>query len=472
MPTNITPIPFTPTRLIEATGGVFLCNNPENIFPLVSINSREIGKKDLFVAIKGANHDGHNFINDLINSGIKGVIIDEDNKDKFPIDSWSKNGVTCIAVKNTVKALGDLAHSQRIEAGVKVIAITGSNGKTSTRAITSSVLKQRFVTHSTSGNFNNEIGLPLTLLKLSYKHEWAVVELGMNAPGEIERLGKICQPDIGIITNVGTAHLEGLGTIENIARAKAEILSTININGTAIVNTSIPLLSELTKNIKADIIIFGDSNEAQIKASSITLNGDSVSFRLEMKGSSTPITMKTAGVFMVSNALAAATAGMVTGLSMDEIKKGLEDFTPVKGRINIIKTSKGINLIDDTYNANPESMMAAITTLKKLAGKNRSFFIAGDMLELGESTVMLHEKIGSFSAETGIGELYVTGENAKHVSNGALNYGMRSAYIFMGTKKEIINNLSQKLSKGDWILIKGSRSMAMEEIVKELTKGA
>ncbi len=472
MPTNITPIPFTPARLIEATGGVFLCNNPENIFQLISINSREIGKKDLFVAIKGANHDGHNFINDIISSGIKGVIIDEENKDKFPIDSWRKKGVTCIAVKNTVKALGDLAHSQRIEADVKVIAVTGSNGKTSTRAITSSILKQRFVTHSTSGNFNNEIGLPLTLLKLGYKHEWAVVELGMNAPGEIERLGKICQPDIGIITNVGAAHLEGLGTIENVARAKAEIFSTINKNGTAIVNNNIPLLSELTKNIKADILIFGDSYEARVKASSIELNGDSVSFNLEMKGSSTPILLKTPGLFMVSNALAAASAGMLTGLNMEEIKKGLEDFIPVKGRMNIIKTSKGINLIDDTYNANPESMMAAITTLKKLKGKNRSFFVAGDMLELGENTITLHEKIGSFSAETGIEELFVTGENAKHVSNGALNYGMKPEYIFTGTKKEIINNLSKKLNKSDWILIKGSRSMAMEEIVKELTKDA
>ncbi len=470
MPTNITPIPFTPTRLIKATCGVFLCNNPENIFPRISINSREICQNDLFVAIKGANHDGHNFINDLINSGIKGVIIDEEYKEKFPIDSWSKNGVTCIAVKNTIKALGDLAHSQRIEADVKVIAITGSNGKTSTRAITSSILKQRFVTHSTSGNYNNEIGLPLTLLKLSYKHEWAVVELGMNAPGEIERLGKICQPDIGIITNVGTAHLEGLGTIENIARAKAEILSTISKNGTAIVNDSIPLLSELTKNTKADIIIFGDSNKAQVKASAIELNGDSICFNLEMKNSSIPINLKTPGTFMVSNALAAASAGMLSGLDIDENKKGIEDFTPVKGRMNILKTSKGINLIDDTYNANPESMMAAIATLKKLTGKNRSFFVAGDMLELGENTIKLHEKIGSFSAETGIEELYITGKNAKHISNGALNFGMKPEYIFTGSKKEIINNLSKKLVKSDWILIKGSRSMAMEEIVKELTK--
>jgi len=338
MPTNITPIPFTPTRLIKATGGVFLCNNPENVFSRISINSRDIDKSDLFVAIKGANHDGHDFITDLVSSGIKGVVIDEDSKEKFPIDNWRKNGVTCISVDNTIKALGDLALSQRIEADVKVIAITGSNGKTSTRAITSSILKQRFVTHSTSGNYNNEIGLPLTLLKLSYKHEWAVVELGMNAPGEIEALGKICKPDIGIITNVGSAHLEGLGTIENIARAKAEILSTINKNGTAIVNCSMPLLAEFKKNSKADIIIFGDSNESQVKASSIKLNGDCINFNLEMKNTSTPIRLKTPGYFMVSNALAAASAGMLTGLNLDEIKKGLEDFTPVKGRMNIIKT--------------------------------------------------------------------------------------------------------------------------------------
>lgn len=472
MPTDITPIPFRPDRLIKATGGVFLCNHSDNLFDGVSIDSRKTGKKDLFVAIRGENHDGHTFINDLVESGVKGLIINEEKKADFPVEAWNKKGITCIAVKDTITALGALANSQRIEAGVKVVAITGSNGKTSTRAMTASIFSQRFITHATSGNFNNEIGLPLTLLKLGYQHEWAVVELGMNAPGEIERLGRICMPDIGVITNVGTAHLEGLGSIENIARAKGEILSTINTNGTAVINAAIPLFSELIKEMGPDLFVFGESENANVKASSISVTNGFVRFQLTIGQESATVTLKTPGVFMVPNALAAASAGVLAGFSIEEIKHGLENFTPVKGRMTIIKTDSGLNLIDDTYNANPDSMMAAITTLKKLTGKGRSFLVAGDMLELGEGTVKLHEQIGSFAAGSGIENLCITGRNAEHVSKGAQNSGMSSEFIFTGTKKEIITNLSKKLNKGDWILIKGSRSMAMEEIVKELSKGA
>lgn len=472
MTSNITPIPFTTDRLIKATAGVFLCNNPENIFSLVSINSKDIGKNDLFIAIKGKNHDGHKFINDVIDKGIKGVIIEEEKKDNFPINKWRKNGISCIAVKNTIKALGALAHSQRIESGVKLIAITGSNGKTSTRTMTTAVLQQQFVTHSTSGNFNNEIGLPLTLLKLGYKHQWAVVELGMNAPGEIERLGKICKPDIGIITNIGSAHLEGLGSIENIAKAKAELFLSMDKNGTAIVNDKMPLLENFTKDIRPKLLLFGDTKEASAKASSVKSDNGCISFTIEINNTSTPVILKTPGVFMVSNALAAASAGTIAGITMGNIKKGLESFSPVKGRMNIIKSPKGFFIIDDSYNANPDSMIAAIQTLKKLKGKSRSFFVAGDMLELGENTDILHQKIGEFSAKSGIGELCITGKNAHDVSTGALNYGMKPEYIFTGTKKEIIDRLTKKLKKDDWILVKGSRSMAMEEIVAKLSKNA
>lgn len=472
MSTDLTPIPFTPERLVEATGGVLLCNKSDNIFECVSINSHGINKNDLFVAVKGENHDAHDFVTGLVESGIKGFIIDKNKADQFPVKTWGENGITCIAVDNTVKALGDLAHSQRMAAGVKVIAVTGSSGKTSTRSMITSILKQQYLTHATSGNFNNEIGLPLTLLKLSEKHEWAVVELGMNAPGEIARLGKISAPDIGIIINVGNAHLEGLGSIENIAKAKAELLSTINQNGTAIVNCMIPLFSELTMDINTELVIFGNSSGSHLKSSEVELNNGCVSFNIETKESSTKVTLKTPGTFMVENALAAAAAGISAGVGMTKIVTGLESFSPVKGRMNVVETKKGSFVIDDTYNANPDSMKAALSTLKKLKGENKGYFISGDMLELGESTTKLHEEIGSFSAENGIEELYVTGVNAEYVSNGAINSGMKPEYIFTGTKKEIINTISKKLNKNDWVLVKGSRAMAMEEIVEALSEKA
>ncbi len=468
MKTNITPIPFTPLRMQKATGGELLCNNPKSVFKSVSINSRDIGKEALFVAIEGNNHDGHDFVNNVIESGIKGIIIDKTRQALFPIDDWQKEGITCLAVDNTVKALGKLALSQRLESGVKLIAITGSNGKTSTRAMTASIFETKYKTHATSGNFNNEIGLPLTLLKLGSEHEWAVVELGMNAPGEITRLADICRPDIGIITNAGAAHLEGLGTIENVARAKGELLPAVNEKGAVIINAALPLLAELTDNLKPTVYLFSDS-ESTVTASEIKADNGYVGFRLTIKEKSEPVNLNTPGLFMVSNALAAATAGMVAGLDIKTIRDGLENFSPVKGRINIIETSKGYNLIDDTYNANPDSMMAAITTLKSLKGTHRGIFVMGDMMELGKSTEYLHEKTGSFCAESSIEELYITGKNANFVADGARKAGMNTDYIFTGSKKEIINSLLKKLNKNDWVLVKGSRSMAMEDILKGLS---
>ncbi len=465
---SITPVPFTPDRLLEATGGVLVCKKEGAVFSSVSIDSRDINPGSLFVAVKGDNHDGHSFVNQVIASGVKGIIIRQDRQNDFPISDWENDGITCLAVSDTIQALGLMARAQRLETGVKLIAVTGSNGKTSTRAMTASILGKRFCTHATEGNYNNEIGLPLTLLKLGYEHEWAVVELGMNAPGEIKRLGDIARPDVGIITNIGSAHLEGLETIENIARAKGELLPTVNENGAVILNAQLPLMDELTQGLKPTTWFFGDSETSLIQADGISIENGNVTFRLSMDDSETQITLKTPGPFMVVNALAAATAGMVAGLDIKTIKEGLESFSPVKGRINVLRSTKGYHLIDDTYNANPDSMMAAISTLKTIKNAHRGFFVMGDMLELGKETDTLHKQIGAYAADAGIEEIYATGQHAHLVSEGAKKRGMKPDYIFTGSKKEIINSLLTKLVEDDWVLVKGSRSMAMEEIVESL----
>jgi murE/murF fusion protein len=465
-------IPWGVAEIIEATKGQLFCGDLERTFAGVSIDSRKISAADFFVAIKGEIHDGHSFIKSVIEQGIKGCLIDQRNTDILSKADCTDTGVVCITVDDTTKALGDMAAFNRRRTPVSVIAITGSNGKTSTRKMTSDVVSRRFCTLSTQGNLNNDIGLPLTLLNLGRDHQWAVVELGMNRPGEIARLAEICLPDIGLITNIGPAHLEGLGSMEAIMRAKGELLGKIKPGGKAILNADDSRLLKLADITPINVLFFGMSKDAAIRAESVEEKGEGLSFSLVLPDETILVHLKTPAMFMVSNALAAAAAGHLLGLTAVEIKSGIEAFKPVKGRMNIHKTGKGIHIIDDTYNANPGSMQAAIITLSSLKGKNKGFLIAGDMLELGEHSAPMHRKIGAVAARSEIAGLYVTGKYAEDVAEGALEEHMNPDDIFKGTHEEIIDAVTDRLSAGDWVLVKGSRGMAMEKVVQGLLEWA
>lgn len=461
---------WTTADILEATGGELICGDLKYGFSSISIDSRTILANELFVAIKGEVHDGHSFAEDVIRQGISGLVIDKEKVNDLPVLEWIKNKMVCIAANNTTKALGDLASFHRKRANVPVVAITGSNGKTTTREMTAAVVGQRFPTLSSKGNFNNEIGLPLTLLKLDHGHECAVVELGMNAPGEIARLGEMCMPDIGVITNIGPAHLKGVGSIEGVMHAKGELLDKIKTGGTAVLNADDHRVLHLAEKTTANVIFFGISDEATSRAETIIETDRGISFTLVLPKETITIDLKIPGIFMVSNALAAAAVGYKLGLSAKEIKTGLEDFKQSGGRMNILHTSRGINLIDDTYNANPGSMEEALKTLTTLKKNNRGIFIAGDMFELGRHAEQMHEEIGALAAGAGISMLYATGEFAETVASGAAGGGMKSGNIFTGSKKEILDDLTGRLRKNDWVLVKGSRAMEMEEIVEELMR--
>ena len=465
------PMPWTAAEILEATKGDLLCGDIKHIFSGISIDSRKISTDDLFIAIKGNVYDGHSFASDVIGQGVHGLIISKNKTGDLPGTKWQKNGIVCVAVDNTTKALGDLASFNRKRSNVSVVAITGSNGKTTTRGMTSAVVARRFCTLSTSGNFNNEIGLPLTLLRLGYRHEWAVLELGMNRPGEIGRLAEICLPDIGVITNIGPAHLEGLGSIEGVMHAKSELLEKIKPNGTAVLNADDPKVLQIAHKTGKNVLLFGLSKDAMISAVDIKKKGVGISFTLILPEQSISVELGIPGNFMVSNALAAASVGYLLGLSPAEIKDGLENFKAAKGRMNILKTSRGIHIIDDTYNANPDSMEAAIKTLMSLKGDKRGVFVAGDMFELGKHAEYMHKKLGMLSARSGIAKLYVTGKFAERVASGALDEGMGSRDIFTGSKEEIVKDLKEMLRPGDWILVKGSRTTCMEKVVEGLKKG-
>ncbi len=467
-PGTLNPIPWTVAEILKATGGELFCGDSNDTFAGVSIDSRRISVEDLFIAIKGDVHDGHSFIEDVLKKGIGGLLIEKNRARKLPEREFLKSGITCITVNDTGKALGDLAAFNRKRTHVSVIAITGSNGKTSTRNMTTGVVSRRFCTLSTQGNLNNEIGLPLTLLNLNRHHRWAVLELGMNRPGEIDRLAQICLPDLGVITNIGPAHLEGLGSLDAVMQAKGELLGKIKPEGTAVLNADDPRLLKLAETTSRNVLLFGVSADAAIRAESIKKKTSGLSFVLVLPGERIWVDLKTPAVFMISNALAAAAVGHLLGLTAGEIKDGLEIFEPVPGRMNILKTGKGVQIIDDTYNANPGSMEAAIKTLKSLKGQGRGILIIGDMLELGEHAESLHREMGAKAAGSGIERIYVTGDYAENVVTGALDGHMDSGDIFKGTREEIIEDIIDRLHAGDWILVKGSRGMAMEKVVEGL----
>lgn len=457
--------------ILNATEGELICGDISRTFSTIAIDSRNIREDELFVAIRGENHDGHRFCDDVIRKGVLGLLIDHSKIGELSLHKWQDHGIVCVAVPNTTAALGKLAAYHRKRSSVTLTAITGSNGKTSTRKMTAEVLAQKYCTHSTEGNLNNEIGLPLTLFKLAPHHRQSVVELGMNHAGEIRVLADISQPDIAVITNIAPAHIEFFKTLENIMRAKGELLEKLAPDKPAVLNADDPYLMRLASERIGKTMLFGISENADIRADNIQERGINTIFTLIMPNERIDIQLQTPGRFMISNALAAATVGCLNGLSAQEIKAGLEKSEPVAGRMNIISLENDVHLIDDTYNANPGSMKAALMTLKSLKKNGRAIFVAGDMRELGENSPALHEEIGYIAAHIKVAKLYVFGNFAKNLADGAVKNGMNSKDVFIGNHAEIVNELSQDLTPGDWILVKGSRAMAMETVVKQLMKG-
>ena len=455
---------------------VFSTIEKDHNFKGISTDSRTITRSRIFLALKGESFDGHTFIKNLIDKGIKGFItkqgfidtLDENTKKELQI----KN-LIIFETKNTLTALGQLAQYQRLRSNVKLVAITGSSGKTTTRKIAEKIFETQFHTLATTGNLNNEIGLPLTLLNLSHAHEWAIVEMGMNHAGEISRLSKIALPDIAMVTNTSAVHLEGLGSVDNVAKAKAEIFDGIRENGTAIIPGDDPrrnILEAKAKEKKAvkTLKFFGSSKGSDIKPSKIKSFAASIEFATKINDREIVFSINSPALFMVDNCLAAILAARTAGICVDGIKKGIKAFSPVSGRMNIFRLSDSINIIDDTYNANPASVTQALNTLKAVSRDKNTIAVLGDMLELGKESDRLHRQIGQKIALAGICKLYVFGSQVKHTIEGAIKNGFLTDNIFYGTKKEIAQNVLENTDSDTWILVKGSRGMAMETVIHEL----
>ncbi|NBJ91906.1 UDP-N-acetylmuramoyl-tripeptide--D-alanyl-D-alanine ligase [Parablautia muri] len=431
----------------------------------VVIDSRKIEPGGIFIATKGEKVDGHRFIGQVTEGGALGVVCEREEKD-CP--------VPYILVKDSFQALKDIAEFYRRQLSVKVVGVTGSVGKTSTKEFIASVLSARYRVLKTSGNFNNEIGLPLTVLSIRQEHEIAVLEMGISDFGEMHRLSKIAKPDICVLTNIGQSHLEKLGSREGILKAKSEIFDYMNSEGYVFVNGDDDMLRHIKKKGNHEPIHFGLKPENEIFASDVFdkgLFGSQAVIHANLEVFQVEIPLP--GIHMVLNALAAAGVGMQLGLTAEDVKQGIANVEAVRGRSNVLSLSD-CTLIDDCYNANPGSMQAAIDLLSMASG--RKVAILGDMFELGEGQEQLHGDVGAYAVKKKIDVLICTGklsghmyEQAVHTREAADAQEKKEIYHF-AERDEMIQILPKLLKKGDTILVKASHGMEFEKVVEFLVK--
>ncbi len=435
----------------------------------VSSDSRRIRLGELFIPLQGPNFDGHDFIPEALGKGAAGSLAQR---------GWGQSagdfdfsGKFIILVEDVLEALGDLAHFwRRQQRALIVVAITGSNGKTTTKEMTSQILSETFRLLKTEGNLNNLIGLPLMLLRLSSSHEVAVLEMGMNVPGEIGRLKEIAQPQISLITNIGRAHLEFLGSLEGVARAKGELWQGLKAEDWIAVNVDDPRVARLAISAKCRKKTFGMMPEAEIQGAEVKVEeGRGVRFSLTMDGKKLPVRLAAFGQHSVYNALGAASLAAILGVNIEGIAGGLEKFRPYAGRGRILHLGKNVHLLDEAYNSNPDSLEATLSAFGAMRGKSRGLLVMGDMLEIGPDTTEAHEKAGRQMGDLGFAHLFCLGEMGKHLARGAKEAGIDQRRIHL-TKdyREILEALEDLVEEGDWILVKGSRKMHLERIVEGL----
>jgi UDP-N-acetylmuramoyl-tripeptide--D-alanyl-D-alanine ligase len=430
----------------------------------VSTDTRDLKAGDLFVALKGPKFDGHDYLLQAFEKGAAAALVSQPLKSGFR----PQEGII-IQVKDTLEALGDLAALWRGKLTVTVIGISGSNGKTTTKEMLAAILGQEELTLKNPGNLNNAIGLPLSLFSLDEDHRFAVMEMGMNHLGEIARLCQIARPSVGLLTNIGPAHLEGLGSLSMIAKAKGELFEALDVNHWAVINYDDPRIRELGNSCRAKKITFGLDPKAEVRAQRMSVTSQEVRFRIYFRGEQEEIVLPVPGEHNISNALGAAATAITLGLSLKKIRKGLEGFIPPVHRLQLKKGIRGVQLLDDSYNANPESLKAALTTLQDFRQEKRGGLVLGDMLELGSAASEAHREIGRIIGKMGVDYLLTIGPLSRELLAEA-SKGDRPPRKTFGavSHKELMDELPKLIQAGDVILIKGSHGMNMEDVVKAL----
>ena len=453
-------------EILQATKGKLIQGNEEEEINEFCRDTRILKKGDTYIGIRGENFDGNALWEKAFESGADTVILQGIDFSKENLEKYQNENI--IVVEDTIEALADIATYRRMLFGkdFPVIGVTGSVGKTSTKDIIYSVVSQKYNALKTQGNMNNHIGMPMTILGLR-DHEALVVEMGMNHFGELSKLTAIAKPTIAVITNVGTAHIGNLGSRKNILKAKLEILEGLQQGGTAVINNDNDLLHKwYLENKQYQIVTYGINNDSSNMAENIEYNETGSKFVL--KPDDEQIDVPVGGEAFVYNSLAAISVGKLLNIPLAEIKEGIKKFELSKMRLDIQKTEQGYTIINDCYNANYDSMKSAIEYLKNIEGK-RKIAVLGDMLELGEYSKELHEKVGLEVAKNKIDILITVGKEAENIARVAKNNGIEHVYTF-DNNKDATEKLKKIIAVDDVALIKASNSMNFKEIVESLLK--
>ena len=457
--------PMQIEEIRRAVNGKIVQGDPSAEISSISIDSRKLSPGDLFIAIIGEKYDGHSFISDAVDNGAKALVVDRSIK-AYP-------NIAIIRVKDTTKALQDLGHYNRMRYNkLEVVGITGSVGKTTTKDMIAGILQEKYNTLKTAGNYNNYYGLPLSLLSLEGDEDIAVLEMAMSNLGEISLLAEIARPRIGVVTNVGPAHLKNLDNIANVAEAKQELIEGLPEEGIAILNYDNDYVRKMDQAFKGKkVIYYGLDKNADIYAENVNTNEEekSISFDINYYGEKISINLSKPGKHNIYNALAAVAVAREYDVSWDTIKLGLRNLNISSLRLDI-KENNGVTIINDTYNANPLSMKAGISVLKDISS-GRSIAVLGDMLELGAQKEKAHYKIGQYIAKEEIDILITVGDLAEIIGTGAEDETMENSKIYrVENNQDAFDILEDLCKKEDYILVKGSRKLKMEEIVDQLMK--
>lgn len=449
------------SEFCQVTDGAAISPYDDFIIQNIVTDSRVVKKDDVFLALKGEQFDGHDFCKAAVDSGAKAIIVD---KLELPLPEK----VLVVKVKSTLKAYQDIAEYKRLKFDIPVIAVTGSTGKTSTKDIIAAALSSSMKVLKSHANFNNEIGLPATLLNLDSTYESAVVEMGMRGKGQIKELAEIAHPTIGVVTNVGKTHIELLKSVQNIMKAKRELVEALDQTGTVILNADDENVRSMSGSAKGKVVLFGFSDDADIKASDVVQSTEGLTFTCTDKqgGRKFAVKLPLLGRHNIYNALCAIAVCSVLQVDTDRMLEGLSKVELSAMRQQVSKIS-GMIFIDDTYNASPDSMKAALELLQDMPGK-RKIAILGDMLELGKVSDDEHTRLGDIAAESGVELLVTIGSKTYHTSERAAEKGVRTWHF--KTHSQAVEMAGELLEKGDTVLFKGSRGMHIEEVLKALTE--
>ncbi len=450
--------PLTLSQIAQFAGASLSCGDGTVVINKVSTDSRTIKPGELFVALRGENFEGHHFIEAGAKAGATGALVDLNWAGNVP------NNFALLRATDTLQAYQTLAANYRRSLALKVLAITGSNGKTSTKDFAAAVLARRFRVTKTEGNFNNHVGLPRTILEATSEDEVAVWEIGMNHPGEIAALSKIAAPDAAIITNIGVAHIEFMGSREAIAAEKGALAEAIETQGTVILNADDPFSEGIAARTRAKVVSAGTTGGA-VRAIEIRQSADGSEFTVVEGAHRCRAQLPVAGTHMVQNALLAVAAGRAFGLSIEECAAGLAAAPLTKARLQI-KEIGGVQFLDDSYNANPDSMKAALRTLVELDAEGKRIAVLGEMRELGAESERGHREIGETAATLGVDQLITIGDAAALIAEGARTAGLDKVSSARSTS-EAAKLLSEMAEPGDLVLIKGSRVARTEEVIEQ-----